>query len=146
MENDILTAARDTLQADADLTALVAPRAIFISEGGDIEASTPMPAIALASGSISYKPRGISGTSEFVTFEVVAHCYLEQFKTSGPERASAQLKTLAQHVKRILFRNKLGIAIFNTEIGSIVFPSYGQRNYVDRYEARVSVMYTYITT
>lgn len=145
MEHDILTAARDALRADPDLTALVAPRAIFISEGGDIETTTPMPAIALASGSISFKPRGISGSSEFVTFEMTAHVYLEQFTTASPERPGERLKAIAAHVKRILFRNKLSIALFNVEIGTISFPTYGQRNYVDRYEARVSVLYTYIT-
>jgi hypothetical protein len=147
METDILTAIKAALNSDSQLKdAGVKPHAIIVSENGDITPSTPLPALAISSGSVTTRPTDMSGQREMVTFETTVHVYLEDFSRSnlGPEKPSLDLKTLCNHVKRILRQNKLDLDIFQAAVGVITFPGYAQRNYIDRWEGRVPFTYRWI--
>ena len=147
MENDILTNIKTTLQTDADIKAAgVKSHAIIISENGEITAGTPMPAIAIASGSIETTPRDMTGRSDFIRFQVIIHVYMEDFSKAqrGPDTPSLNLKTLCNLAKAALRNNTLTLNLLDAQIGSITFPNYAQRNYIDRWEGRVPVNYRWV--
>ena len=147
MENDILTAVKGVLQADASLrSAGLNARAVVIAENGEISPGLPMPGAAIASGIITTTPRDMTGGSDFVSFSLTVHIYTEDFSKAhkGPDQPSLDLKSLCVYVKTALNHNLLSLDIMSALVGAITFPSYAQRNYIDRWEGRVPMTYRWV--
>jgi hypothetical protein len=145
-EITVLDTIRDLLRQDAQNGELYQEqvRSIEISEGGEIDDGTPLPALAINGDDISFKARTMSGISEWGIMNVVVHVYLDVINRDGPEPGSKQLKRICARLKTLLQRNTLGLTIQVPLVGVIRYPGYNQRNYTDRREGRVPITYRWV--
>jgi hypothetical protein len=143
----ILDGIQDVLQGSTALKGYgVCAHAVTISENGDIAPSLPMPGIAIASGAVTRQDRDMAGHSSFITFEAIIHAYTEDFSKAnhGPDTPSKDLKSLCYEISTLLHRNKMGLTLLDANVGTIVFPAFSGRNYVDRWEGRIPLLYRWI--
>ncbi len=145
-ETIVLEAVRDCLQTDVQSGDLLSEDIAWveISEGGEIEAATPVPCIAIESSSIVRTPRTMNGQSTWAEMMVIVHVYLNLADRTGPESGSLKIKRISDRIHALLFRNKLSLAVQFPLTGTVTYPPFGQRNYTDRREGRIPVTYRWV--